>query len=175
MVNILWKILTNIWFWENQEWKLNKDILTWIDVIDEQHYYFFLISNKVSNIDINSLSLEKMLQIIKDLEVYLDKHFECEELIMHKYLQDEPITDKQEHEHTHFLEKCTKSIRNIKNGNWDFRKEGETLFKEVIDWFYYHILQCDIPLWKILIEKGYKKEHFEIPEEYKDIYKNISF
>jgi len=119
------------------EWDDKFSVLN--DEIDEQHKKLILIIEKVATIvSQKNFELSKVLEVVDELDNYVDEHFSSEEALMVKY--DYPYMDFQLKEHDKLRKKLEEL--NVFNHENDPKFFNEMLHY-LIDWLLDHILKTD--------------------------------
>lgn len=79
----------------NQEW--NKDYLLDIQLIDGQHEKFFVLFDRLNEMNKHDSSRKQLLEVIEELTEYTHYHFETEENLM----QNANVQDYEPHKMQH--------------------------------------------------------------------------
>jgi len=155
---------------KNAEWEkyaLHDSIKTWINIIDEQHLWYFIFSKKLEDkINTWTLTNEEAIRYFDFIYKYLDLHFECEEYIMDLKIWNTNIAIKQEEEHIWFLKQMKVCLT---KDNLDYN----ALLDHINNWFYIHITLSDKELWKQLMEVWFDERRYDFKESYLNL-KNLA-
>ena len=129
------------------------DLVTNVDVVDEQHQEIFRRINEMSDMGAKLFTDEEVQSTLDFLGAYVIEHFKAEEDLMIKW--DYPKYDHHKGEHEKFLEEFTRF-------RGDFSKMGSTvsytlsLVEHIVNWIVTHIKQSDKDMAKHINEQMQK-------------------
>ena len=121
----------------------DKDFVTGIDIIDEQHHKLVETINYSIQLSIGNEKTDnkKIYELRDHLENYVVEHFETEEKLMEDYLVDKRYFDIHKKTHNEFIEKVKKCFIEI-GEDFEPSKLGD-INEFLIRWLAYHILNMD--------------------------------
>ena len=135
----------------------NKSYMLDISLIDNQHAHFFMLFDKILELNKKDNSFSELEEIIVELEKYTQLHFQTEEALMRK--ANFPEYESHLLQHTIFSDK-------IKEFKIEYTYKNSVLLEQMIlfmrKWFLIHIAETD-------------KKYSESVKKYladKDYYKN---
>ncbi|WP_166739655.1 bacteriohemerythrin [Campylobacter sp. US33a] len=108
--------------------------------IDAQHKKFFDMAKNVEEAFFDSVSREKIKELLQELFVYMKTHFKDEEELMKKIHY--PKYDEHILAHKNIIGKMVKTIQNAKSTN-DLK---ESLYNITQKWLLNHILEEDMQI-----------------------------
>jgi len=124
-----------------KKFELSNDMLTGIEVIDNQHRKLLSWGNELSTEDTEA-AVKKVDEALNNLTLYVSYHFRAEEEAMNRYGYEK--LEKHQKQHKRLMLEVDKLVNRSK-------KEGASrgllieLQYQFIDWFLYHIKEWDQP------------------------------
>ena len=134
--------------------ELTPDLLTSIPFIDMQHKDLINRINAVVALGALSVSKEETEKTLEFLRMYIDKHFNDEEIIQRQF--GYPKYEWHRGQHQYYISECMKL-------NAEYKKNGPSaqftliLNKSIIDWIIKHIKTADVELGQYV--NSQKKRH----------------
>jgi len=119
----------------------NKNYVTGIQDVDEQHHQLIDIINRLGQLIIdNDVPVEQVKRVVDELVVYATYHFKDEEHMMVSKGIDSRHLTSHVVDHKHFLSEINSLSNHISN---DSSQSAKQLFEFLIHWLSYHILGSD--------------------------------
>jgi hemerythrin len=110
--------------------------------IDEQHKMIIVEMNRLHEYVSNHEDEDKIKQILKFLNHYVNEHFSFEEGCFEKYKC--PFAEKNRTEHKDFTDKVKELNEAAENEVFDHAKILD-IYYEMVFWIKDHILETDVP------------------------------
>ena len=131
------------------QWDENLD--TGIRWIDEQHRIFLMKMGDFLDASITGRGEAEAITALKNVEDYINSHFNLEEKYMLQFDYSEQKNHKSEHKKYKLKLKELKGKYNIEGASNDFIREFQL---GIIDWYKNHIRVCDKKFAQFLKTKG---------------------
>ncbi len=128
---------------EGTYFQWDKDFLTGLDKVDEQHFGLVEIINDLLRFSLKSdmIMIEEINEILDRLTIYVVDHFQTEDELMHEYGIDSRHIELHEKLHSDFVGKVNQYFSNKEELR--FPEKLNEVSEFLVRWLAYHILNTD--------------------------------